>query len=82
MDTSENGQVEEQVRYKLLELKQSKVQNDTIETELTTGMINDMLAKHKSFYQGINTFDFNLFEFTEVIGRKMQMPFMAMALLK
>ena len=41
-----------------------------------------MLAKHKSFYQAMNTFDFNLFEFTEVVGRKMQMPFMALALLK
>lgn len=58
------------------------MQNDAIDFELTVSMVQDMVAKYKSFYQAINSFDFNLFEFTEVVGRKMQMPFMAMALLK
>ena len=52
-------------------MKKSKVQNDAIDSLLTIPMVQDMLSKHKRFYRAINTFDFNLFEFTEVVGRKM-----------
>lgn len=40
------------------------------------------MSAHPEFYQAVNSFDFNLFEFTEAVGRNMQMPFIATALLE
>lgn len=45
-------------------------------------MVQDLIKTHTDYCEAINTFEFNLFEFTEKVGRKLQMPFMAMALLK
>ena len=81
MDVSDSSNYEA-LKGKLKEVKKGKVQNDLIDFELTPGMIQEMMNKHQNFYRAMNTFEFNLFDFTEVVGRKMQMPFMAMALLQ
>ena len=77
------GDESEVLREKLNDFKKQKfLQNDKIDFELTTGMVQDLINKHQDYYKAINTFNFNLFDFTEVVGRKLQMPFMAIALLQ
>ena len=45
-------------------------------------MVQNVIKAHPKFFQGINTFEFNLFEFTEAVGRNMQMPFIATGLIE
>ena len=40
------------------------------------------MQRHPDQFEAINSFDFNLFEFTNTVGRNMQMPFIATALLQ
>lgn len=53
-----------------------------IEYEITTDDVQAVLQKHQEFYKSISTFDFNIFEFTHAVGRNMQMPAIATALLE
>jgi len=43
--------------------------------------MQDLIAKHPHFYNGLSTFEFNIFELTNAVGRNMQMTFMATALM-
>ena len=40
------------------------------------------MAQNQHYEQQIDSFDFNIFEFTYTVGRNMQMPIMATMLLK
>ena len=40
-----------------------------IDRQLTLSEIKQLLEKHKEFYESMNTFEFNIFDFTEAVGR-------------
>ena len=40
------------------------------------------MQKHQDFYFAISTFEFNIFEFSKTVGRNMQMPVIASAILE
>lgn len=41
-----------------------------------------LIAQHPDWYKAISTFSFDIFEFSEAVGRNMQMPFIATALME
>lgn len=49
---------------------------------VTTEEVDAIVSENPEFYHGLSTFNFNIFEFSCMIGRKMQMPVIAMALIK
>lgn len=55
---------------------------DKIDYELTTDHMESLLEKHQDFYDAVNSFDFNIFQFSRSVGRDMQMPLLATSLLK
>jgi hypothetical protein len=55
---------------------------DKIDFELTTDTMEILMDKHNDFYEGVNSFDFNIFEFARNVGRNMQMPLLATSLMK
>lgn len=52
-----------------------------IDFEVTTDDVQAIIKQHQDLYFGISTFEFNIFEFSKTVGRQMQMPTMAMALI-
>ena len=40
------------------------------------------LKQSQDFYSAISTFDFNIFEFSKTVGRNMQMPAIATAIME
>jgi len=55
---------------------------DKIDYELTTDHMESLLEKHQDFYDAVNSFDFDIFEFARSVGRNVQMPLLATSLLK
>ena len=58
------------------------INSDRIDFDLSIAQVEKLINKHEKFYEAVNYFDFNVFEFSKTVGRNMQMPFMATALLK
>lgn len=58
------------------------IASDKIDFELTTDTMDILLEKHNDFYEGVNSFDFDIFEFARTVGRNMQMPLLATSLMK
>ena len=55
---------------------------DKIDFELTTESMDGLIIKHQDYCNGVNSFTFNIFEFSQLVGRNMQMPILATALMK
>ena len=55
---------------------------DKIDFELTTESMEGLITKHQDHCNGVNSFTFNIFEFSRLVGRNMQMPILATALMK
>jgi len=56
--------------------------SEKIDFELTTDTMEILLEKHNDFYEAVNSFEFNIFEFAKTVGRNMQMPLLATSLMK
>ena len=52
-----------------------------IDFEVTIDDVQAIIKQNQDLYFGISTFEFNIFEFSKTVGRQMQMPTMAMALI-
>jgi hypothetical protein len=64
------------------DFKQVRINSDRIDFDLSVDHVDKLILKHEVFYNKVNSFDFNIFEFSKSVGRNMQMPFMATSLLK
>lgn len=64
------------------DFKQVRINSDRIDFDLSTDHVDKLILKHEDYYHKVNSFDFNIFEFSKTVGRNMQMPFMATSLLK
>ena len=64
------------------EFRNVKVNSDRIDFDLKCEEIEKMIQEHASYYEGISSWHFNIFEFSRAVGRNMQMPFMATTVLK
>ena len=53
-----------------------------IDFKLTTEDIEEIMQNHQDFYFAISTFEFNIFEFSKTVGRNMQMPAIATAIME
>lgn len=56
--------------------------NQMIDFDLKPEMVQELINAYPEQFEAINSFDFNLFDFTKMVGRNMQMPFIATALLQ
>lgn len=63
-------------------LQQKLAKSQVIDFELSPQQVEELIAKHPNFFNGLSTFEFNIFELTEAVGRNMQMPFVATALME
>ena len=61
---------------------QSIINRDKIDFELSTESMDTLIEKHQDHYNSVNDFSFNIFEFSQSVGRNMQMPILATSLLK
>lgn len=52
------------------------------DSQITTEDVQAVLNENKDLCSGISTFEFNIFEFSRVVGRSMQMPAMATAIIE
>ena len=77
VQTAEGGK-----HYATGDFRSVKVNGDRIDFDLSTEHIEKLIESHPNFYQEINSFKFNIFEFSRTVGRNMQMPFIATSLLK
>ena len=50
---------------------QNQVDASKIEFELTTDNMEVLLEKNEDFYNSVNSFDFNIFQFARTVGRNM-----------
>ena len=73
---------ERQIFKRYNEFRTVKVNSDRIDFDLKCEDIEKMLQKYEHFYEGISSFHFDIFDFSRTVGRNMQMPFMATAILK
>jgi len=64
------------------DFKNIRINSDRIDFDLSVDHIDKLIKKHEDFYHKVNSFEFNIFEFSKTVGRNMQMPFMATSLLK
>ena len=64
------------------DFKQVRINSDRIDFDLSIDHVDKLILKHEDYYHKVNSFDFNIFEFSKTVGRNMQMPFMATSLLK
>jgi hypothetical protein len=55
---------------------------EKIDFELNTDTMDTLLEKYNDFYENVNSFEFDIFEFAKTVGRNMQMPILATSLMK
>jgi hypothetical protein len=48
-----------------------KVNSDRIDFDLSCDKVEDLIKTHHSYYDGISTYSFNIFEFSRDVGRNM-----------
>ena len=70
------------VSHNTTEFQKVRINSDRIDFDLSIDHIDKLIMKHEDFYFKVNSFDFNIFDFSKTVGRNMQMPFMATSLLK
>ena len=75
--TAEGGK-----HYNTSDFRTVKVNGDRIDFDLSTEHVEAMIECNPEFYERVNHFDFNVFDFSKTIGRNMQMPFIAASILK
>ena len=63
-------------------LKCKKANELDIDFVISTDQVQEAIQTHQNFYEAINSFEFNIFEFSDVVGRQMQMPFVATSLIQ
>ena len=64
------------------EFKSVKVNKDRIDFDLSVEHVEELMNQHSFYIDDIHSYKFNIFNFSQSVGRNMQMPFMATALLK
>lgn len=69
-------------KHKQKQSNRAKINQDRIDFDLSCEHVEALIKQHHKHFENINSFDFNLFEFSEEVGRNMQMPFMATSILK
>jgi len=79
-DTKTEAEKQSFKRYN--EFRTVKVNSDRIDFDLKCQDVEDLIQKHATFFDGIDSWHFDIFEFSRAVGRNMQMPFMATSLLK
>ena len=48
-----------------------KINGDMIDFDLSTEHVQNLMSKHPQFYEQINSFNFNIFQFSQTVGRNM-----------
>jgi hypothetical protein len=48
-----------------------KVNSDRIDFDLSCEHVEDLIKKNHTYYEGISTYNFNIFEFSRAVGRNM-----------
>lgn len=66
MTTAEGGR-----HYNMGDFRSVKVNGDRIDFDLSTDHVEKLIEKHPEFYEGIDTFAFNIFDFSKTVGRNM-----------
>ena len=71
-----------QKRHNPTDFRSIKINSDRIDFDLSCEHVEQLIKNNLHFFNGVNSYNFNIFEFSKAVGRNMQMPFMATSLLK
>ena len=87
MSTSERVYEKEKMKVheklkRYSEFKSVKVNTDRIDFDLSNEHVEDLMNQHYQYVDQISSYYFNIFTFSQAVGRNMQMPFIATTLLR
>ena len=54
-----------------VKLNKKMAKSWTIDFQLSPKKIQELMKRHQDYYYGISTFEFNIFEFSNTVGRNM-----------